>query len=231
MNALKILDLKLIVLGNSNVGKTTMIECVANRKFTEAKRKGSYRFKFKLSSSTNVNLKIQVLNCDKDKNFDDWEKFDGVIFMYDITNLPSFNSLENWILKLKRHRPKQLIKVMVGNKSDCCGRQVENDKAFEIAKKNDMLLLETSAKTGSNIDALFKNITYSLYSKGNCMKSTEDETHWKLSWNYLKFLCCAAIVCIVIYHILKPKHNIPPDVLQPTDERNYNSNISLEEAG
>lgn len=229
MNELKILDLKLIVLGKSNVGKTTMIESVANQKFTEAKRrKGSYIFKFKLSSNTIVNFKIQGLNCDEDKNFDDWEKFDGVIFMYDITNLPSFNSLENWILKLKRNRPKELKKFMVGNKSDCSGRQVENDKAFEFAKENDMLLLEISAKTGSNINALFKNITYSLYSKGNYMKSTEDETH--CLWKSLKWLCCIVVVCVVAYHIFKPEHNVQPDALQPTDEIIY-IYIPLEQLG
>jgi small GTP-binding protein len=166
MAALETREFNLIVLGDSNVGKTTMIESVANKMSTEQTSKGNYHFKYELGLNSNkaVYFNTWEVDCDKHNNFDS-QKCDAVIFMYDITNLKSFKSLEDWILKLNHNSKQQLVMIMVGNKSDCSGRQVKNNEAFEFAKKHNINLLETSAKMGSNIDALFKEVSYQLSNK------------------------------------------------------------------
>jgi len=187
MDALKKQEFNLIVVGNSNVGKTTMIESFENKKSTKPKTTANYRFIFKVDSNTNVCFNVWEVNCDKCEILKGTQIFDAAIFMYDITNSLSFKSLEYWILNLKPIGSEKLTMIMVGNKSDCSGRQVENDEAYKFAKKFNMLLLEISAKTGSNIDILFKNISYKLLIKNSeKFSSGEDkELNQDGSCNYI----------------------------------------------
>lgn len=55
----------------------------------------------------------------------------GIIMVYAINDRPSFNALENWMRQIKTHAAQNVIKVLVGNKSDCTDRQV----SFEEGKK------------------------------------------------------------------------------------------------
>ena len=48
----------------------------------------------------------------------------GIIMVYAINDRPSFNALENWMKQIKTHASENVIKVLVGNKSDCVDRQV-----------------------------------------------------------------------------------------------------------
>lgn len=48
----------------------------------------------------------------------------GIIMVYAINDRPSFNALENWMKQIKTHASENVIKILVGNKSDCVDRQV-----------------------------------------------------------------------------------------------------------
>jgi Ras-related protein Rab-8A len=51
----------------------------------------------------------------------------GIIMVYAINDRTSFNALENWMRQIKTHAAENVIKVLVGNKSDCGDRQVSYD--------------------------------------------------------------------------------------------------------
>ena len=55
----------------------------------------------------------------------------GIVMVYAINDRASFNALENWMRQIKTHAAENVIKVLVGNKSDCNDRQV----SFEEGKK------------------------------------------------------------------------------------------------
>ena len=48
----------------------------------------------------------------------------GIIMTYAINDLQSFNALENWMRQIKTHASENVVKILVGNKSDCQDRQV-----------------------------------------------------------------------------------------------------------
>lgn len=48
----------------------------------------------------------------------------GIIMTYAVNDRDSFTSLENWLKQIKLHASENVIKVLVGNKSDCADRQV-----------------------------------------------------------------------------------------------------------
>jgi small GTP-binding protein len=90
-----------------------------------------------------------------------FRKAKGVILVYDITNLKSFESLsERWMAQLNDHASADdLAKLLVGNKSDLEGsREVTKEKALQFCQQYNMELLETSAKSGTNVLPAFEKL-------------------------------------------------------------------------
>ena len=58
----------------------------------------------------------------------------GIIMTYAINDLQSFNALENWMRQIKTHVSENVIKILVGNKSDCNDRQVSYDQGKQLAE-------------------------------------------------------------------------------------------------
>jgi small GTP-binding protein len=90
-----------------------------------------------------------------------FRKAKGVILVYDITNLKSFESLsERWMAQLNDHASADdLAKLLVGNKSDLeASREVTREKAQQFCQQYGMELLETSAKSGTNVLQAFEKL-------------------------------------------------------------------------
>ena len=58
----------------------------------------------------------------------------GIIMTYAINDRQSFNALENWARQIKTHASENVIKILVGNKSDCKDRQVTELEGKEMAQ-------------------------------------------------------------------------------------------------
>jgi Ras-related protein Rab-11B len=90
-----------------------------------------------------------------------FRKAKGVILVYDITNQKSFESLsERWMAQLNDHASADdLAKLLVGNKSDLgSAREVSTEKAQQFCQQYGMELLETSAKSGTNVLQAFEKL-------------------------------------------------------------------------
>lgn len=90
----------------------------------------------------------------------------AALLVYDITNRDSFISLTRWITEAKAHGNKDITLTLVGNKSDLEDeRLVSVEEAKLFAEQNNLLFVETSAKTGSNVDAAYINTAKEIMSK------------------------------------------------------------------
>ena len=79
--------------------------------------------------------------------------------VYDITSEVSFEKAKEWVNELQQSANENMIISLVGNKTDIeYLRKVEKDKAIEYANQNDLVFLETSAKSGDNITEAFNRI-------------------------------------------------------------------------
>merc|ERR1740130_1888170 len=101
-----------------------------------------------------------------------FRKAKGVILVYDITNIKSFESLsERWMTQLNDHsNSDDLAKLLVGNKSDLTSessggdnsssssREVTTEKAMSFCQEYGMEFLETSAKSGNNVLTAFEKL-------------------------------------------------------------------------
>jgi len=85
------------------------------------------------------------------------------IIVYDITNRSSFINTVKWIDDVRSERGNDVIMMLVGNKTDLADkRQVSVEEGEAKAKEYDIMFIETSAKAGFNIKALFRKVASAL---------------------------------------------------------------------
>eukprot|EP00440_Ansanella_granifera_P063790 gb/GFBE01069157.1/.p1 GENE.gb/GFBE01069157.1/~~gb/GFBE01069157.1/.p1 ORF type:complete len:212 (+),score=59.95 gb/GFBE01069157.1/:1-636(+) len=87
----------------------------------------------------------------------------GAIVVYDITSRASFLNTSKWIEDVRSERGNDVVIILVGNKTDLGDRrQVSTEEGEEKAKENGVMFIETSAKMGTNIKALFRQLAQAL---------------------------------------------------------------------
>ena len=161
---------KVCLFGDGGVGKTTLI----NRYLT-----GDFEMGTKITIGLDIKSKRVIIGEDMIKlqiwDFAGEDRFRfllpayargsfGGIFMYDLTNRFSLLHLDDWLTIFEQEQEqydKQIPIIMVGGKSDLFNeRAVTKEETLEIARNHNIsILFETSAKTGENVDFLFKTLT------------------------------------------------------------------------
>jgi small GTP-binding protein len=157
--------IKICLLGEANVGKTSLVY-----RFIEDKFRGNYK------STLGVNLlkkdmkikefgdvSAQIWDLGGQESFRSLRKLylegaNGALVIYDCTKRSSFEKLEDWILDFKDARGDEPL-ILIGNKTDLTDTiKVQESEGVELAKKYNMEFKLTSAKTGSNVEKAFKEI-------------------------------------------------------------------------
>lgn len=156
---------KLLIIGDSGVGKSSLLLRFADNTFS-----GSY------ITTIGVDFKIRTVNIDGQKiKLQIWdtagqERFrtitstyyrgtHGVIVVYDVTNGESFANVKRWLLEIEQNCDV-VNKVLVGNKNDCPDRKVVlTEDAERFAKTLNIILFETSAKDNINVEEMFLCVT------------------------------------------------------------------------
>jgi len=85
------------------------------------------------------------------------------VCVYDVTSRKSFQATQRWVDQVRDERGDDVIIVLVGNKVDrASDREVSAEEGEAKAKDLRALFMETSAKSGYNVKALFKKIVGAL---------------------------------------------------------------------
>ena len=115
---------------------------------------------------------------------------DGFIVVYSIDNRFSFEDATNFIdqtLRLRDQKAEEVPILIVGNKKDLEeNRQVKTREGAALAKKYGVDFIETSAKTGENIEEAFKRICFLIWSKKDGFKHPLLE-EWRRNVSFLAF--------------------------------------------
>uniref|UniRef100_A0A1I8F1J2 CBFD_NFYB_HMF domain-containing protein n=1 Tax=Macrostomum lignano TaxID=282301 RepID=A0A1I8F1J2_9PLAT len=90
----------------------------------------------------------------------------GALLVYDVTSRDSYNALSNWLSDARSLASPNIAIVMIGNKRDLdADREVTLMEASQFAQQNCLLFLETSAKTGENVEDAFGHCARAILSK------------------------------------------------------------------
>ncbi|CCW72281.1 unnamed protein product [Phytomonas sp. Hart1] len=156
---------KLLLIGDSGVGKSCLLFRFADDSYTE-----SY------ISTIGVDFKIRTLMLDeKVVKLQIWdtagqERFrtitssyyrgaHGIIIVYDTTDMESFNNVRTWLHEINMYANENVNKLLVGNKCDLMAKRVvDTDMAEGFAKDVGIPFLETSAKNSMNVEAAFQKM-------------------------------------------------------------------------
>ncbi|KAK7921780.1 hypothetical protein WMY93_008682 [Mugilogobius chulae] len=165
---------KIIVIGDSNVGKTCLTFRFTGGSFpdkTEATIGVDFREKaVEIEGET---IKVQVWDTAGQERFRKsmvehyYRNVHAVVFVYDVTKMASFRNLQTWIEECNGHRVSASVpRVLVGNKCDLIDQiQVPSNMALKFADSHNMLLFETSAKDpkeSQNVDSIFMSLACRL---------------------------------------------------------------------
>lgn len=92
----------------------------------------------------------------------------GAILVYDTTNKSTFQKLEMWLNELDMYETQpNMAKMAVGNKIDQSNRQVLREDGEKFAKRNQMMFVETSAKTNQNVSTAFEELVRKILETDN----------------------------------------------------------------
>ena len=168
---LKLVEYKIILVGDSGVGKTSILKKFINNEFNEDIKctinVDFFSKSIKIDKNLYTNLKIYD-TAGQEKYRALIKKYyqgtDGIILVFDLTNENSFNKLKSWINEVSDNTEKSQI-ILVGNKADLIERKIDEETAENFAKQKDMKYIETSAKEGTNILLLFEELALDINKK------------------------------------------------------------------
>ena len=162
--------LKLIVLGDSGVGKTNIIHRYITDTFsTETKATIGVEFFIKTFRVNNDIIKLEIWDTAGQERYKSitsayYKGSKGALLVYDITRYPTFENLEKWMNEINEKVKGSLKMMIIGNKSDLKDeRQVSTETALEKAKNLNIPFMETSALESINIKEAFECILKEMY--------------------------------------------------------------------
>ena len=166
---------KIITLGDSGVGKTSIINRYIKGKFSD-----------NITSNLGVNFSYKNLTFNKTqkimlKLYDTcgqekyralvksyYKNADGVLFIFGLDDKESFDHLKDWMERFNEEcKIENIPKVLVGNKCDLeIDKELDENLIKEFAKENKIEYIKASAKDDENINALFEELGKMIYKKG-----------------------------------------------------------------
>ncbi|XP_036007000.1 ras-related protein Rab-15-like isoform X3 [Fundulus heteroclitus] len=178
---------RLLLLGDSGVGKTCML-----RRFAEGEFDPSHistigvDFKMKTVQIDGLRVRVQIWDTAGQERYQTitkqyYRRAQGIVFVYDITDLPSFKHIAKWAGDVDEFAPEDVQTILVGNKADEeLRRQVTTDQGKKLAETYGMEFFEASASTSTNIsEVLLFQIIHPCDRTG---ASSSEERHGQPVW-------------------------------------------------
>ena len=161
---------KIIIVGDSGVGKTNLITRFASDKFDQnSKATIGVEFIYKTLKINKDVFKIEIWDTAGEERYKSitsayYKGAKGAIIVYDITSEQSFDNIETWIQEVKGKASNNLQILIIGNKSDLSkDRKVSSEQGIEKAKTLNLHLFEASALDKTNVNEAFNCLFKEMY--------------------------------------------------------------------
>lgn len=163
-NSLKPIQVKLVLLGEAAVGKSSLVLRFVNNEFVENKEPtiGAAFLTQKCKLQDKI-IKFEIWDTAGQERFHSlapmyYRNAQAAIVVYDIQKASSLDKAKSWVKELQRQANPNIIIALVGNKVDLGERSVPREEAQAFANEGGLLFTEASAKTGENVMEIFTEI-------------------------------------------------------------------------
>jgi len=153
---------KLLLIGDSGVGKSCLLLRFADDTYTESYISTiGVDFKIRTIELDGKTIKLQIWDTAGQERFRTitssyYRGAHGIIVVYDVTDQESFNNVKQWLQEIDRYACENVNKLLVGNKCDLTNKKVvDYTSAKEYADQLGIPFLETSAKNATNVEQAF----------------------------------------------------------------------------
>ncbi|CAM9331016.1 unnamed protein product [Lampetra fluviatilis] len=178
----KMCQFKLVLLGESAVGKSSLVLRFVKGQFHEFQESTiGAAFLTQTVCLEDTTVKFEIWDTAGQERYHSlapmyYRGAQAAIVVYDITNQDSFARAKNWVKELQRQANPNIVIALAGNKTDLANqRTVDFEEAQGYSEDNGLLFMETSAKTAMNVNDVFLAIAKKLPKNDQSMQSRTTE--------------------------------------------------------
>ncbi|XP_031424183.1 ras-related protein Rab-26 isoform X1 [Clupea harengus] len=164
------LAFKVMLVGDSGVGKTCLLVRFKDGAFLA----GSFistvgiDFRNKVLSIDGVKVKLQIWDTAGQERFRSvthayYRDAHALLLLYDVANKASFDNIQAWLTEVHEFAQKDVVLMLLGNKADAAHeRVVKREEGEKLARDFGVPFMETSAKSGLNVELAFTAVAKEL---------------------------------------------------------------------
>ena len=167
------IEAKIILLGESGVGKSSIAHRFCDDKFNEAHDVtiGAAYMQTIVALPTGQKVKLHIWDTGGSERFRTmvslyYRDAQAALICYDLTNQDSMDSVRYWIDQMERNtNQEEFVIALVGNKVDALAtekRMVDPESILQLAEQYSTVVAETSARTGQGINELFMEVAQKI---------------------------------------------------------------------
>ncbi|XP_014676662.1 PREDICTED: ras-related protein Rab-1A [Priapulus caudatus] len=172
---------KLLLIGDSGVGKSCLLLRFADDTYTESYISTiGVDFKIRTIELDGKTIKLQIWDTAGQERFRTitssyYRGAHGIIVVYDVTDQESFNNVKQWLQEIDRYACDTVNKLLVGNKCDLTTKKVvDYTTAKEYSDQLGIPFLETSAKNSTNVEQAFMTMAAEIKNRMGPVASPAD---------------------------------------------------------
>lgn len=161
---------KIVLIGDSAVGKSQLLARFARNEFSlDSKATIGVEFQTKTLVIDHKTIKAQIWDTAGQERYRAvtsayYRGAVGAMLVYDITKRQSFDHVARWLEELRSHADKNIVIMLVGNKSDLGTlRNVPTEDAKEFSERENLYFMETSALEATNVEESFNTVLTEIY--------------------------------------------------------------------
>eukprot|EP00850_Spirogloea_muscicola_P000681 SM000002S05761 [mRNA] locus=s2:1989826:1991754:- [translate_table: standard] len=161
---------KIVLIGDSAVGKSQLLSRFARNEFAfDSKATIGVEFQTRTMTVENKVVKAQIWDTAGQERYRAvtsayYRGAVGAMVVYDMTKRATFEHVERWLEELRAHADSNIFIMLVGNKSDLSDqRSVGTSEAKDLAKKQGVAFMETSALECTNVESAFTMVLTEIY--------------------------------------------------------------------